>query len=136
MFQNTKSEAAGSKFRHSNLYEGSSEMSLGSTGCGGDHSQKLGPWSSRESARRGRNEEQGTKHSRKKLKIKENVNKHLDGVKEASSGTDEDKGPGFIKDKIDTNFAGTKSARSSFKSLRKKNKELLLDKKGRYFFLR
>ncbi|KAI9128525.1 hypothetical protein K1719_000008 [Acacia pycnantha] len=128
--KNTKSAAVGSKFSHSDLNEGSSEMSLGSNGCGsGDYSQKLGQWSSRESARRGKNEEKGTKHYRKKLELKENVNKHLDGVKEASSGTDEGDGLDLIKYKIDTNFAGTKSARSSFKSLRKKRKKVLLEKK-------
>lgn len=128
--KHTKSEAAASKFCHSDLNEGTSELSLGSTGCGnGDYSRKLNQRSNRVNARRGKHEEKGTKYCRKKFELKGNVNKHLDDVKEASSGTDEDKGLDLIKYKIDTNFAGTKSARSSFKSLRKESRKVLLEKK-------
>ncbi|XP_028781433.1 protein ALWAYS EARLY 3 [Neltuma alba] len=127
--KNTKSEVAGSKFCHFDLNDGSPELSLRSTGCGsGDYSWKLSQQSSRGRARRGKNEEKGTKYYRKKLELGENENKHWDGVKEASSGTDEDKGLDLTKDKIEIKFAATKGTRSSFKSLRKKSEKVLLEK--------
>lgn len=109
--------------------EGSSELSLGSTeGDNGDYSRKLIQRSGRENTGRGRNQEKGTKHYRKNLEPEENINKHLNGIKEASSGTDDGKNQSSFKSCFDTDFANAKSARSSYKGLRKKSKKILFEK--------
>lgn len=63
-----------------------------------------------------------------KLEPGENLNKHLDDIKEASSGTDDGKNLSFSKSNIDTDFADAKYARSSYKGSRKKSKKLLFEK--------
>lgn len=65
--------------------------------------------------------------AKKKLEVEEKGNKHLDEVKEGSSGTDKLKDWG-LSSLIDTNFAGAKNARSSFKGFRKKVRKYCLKK--------
>ncbi|XP_027192378.1 protein ALWAYS EARLY 3 isoform X2 [Cicer arietinum] len=127
--KHVKSEIVGAKFCNSRMDEGSSELSLGSTeGDNGDYSRKLIQRSGRENTGRGRNQEKGTKHYRKNLEPEENINKHLNGIKEASSGTDDGKNQSSFKSCFDTDFANAKSARSSYKGLRKKSKKILFEK--------
>nr|KYP58067.1 Lin-9 isogeny [Cajanus cajan] len=104
-FQHPKSELAGAKFGSSDLDDGSSELSLGST--------------------EGNNED----YSRKTIhRSEENLNKHLNDIKEASSGTDDGKTLSFIKSNFDPDFADAKNTRSSYKGSRMKSKRLLLEK--------
>ena len=128
-FQQGKSEIAGSKFCSSDLDGGSSELSLGSTeGDNGDYSRKTVHWTSRENTRRGRNREKRIKHSGKNLEPEENLNKHLDDIKEASSGTDDGKNLSFIKSNFNTDFADAKNTRPSYKGSKKKSKKRLVEK--------
>ncbi|KAF7813668.1 Protein ALWAYS EARLY 3 [Senna tora] len=126
--KHAKAEMAGAKFSHSDLNEGSSELSLGSSeGDDGEYSRKFSQLSGRESSRRGKNQEKEKRCHRKKLEHEENANKHLDDVKEASSGTDKGKRLGSVKSKIDTAFASAENARSSFKGFRKTSKKVLFE---------
>jgi len=105
--------------------EGSSELSLGSTeGDNGDYSGKLIHRNSRENTGRVRNREKGIKNYRKSLEPQKNTNKHLNDIKEASSGTDDGKNQSSFKSNFDTDFANAKSVRSSYKGPRKKSKRL------------
>lgn len=108
---------------------GSSELSLGSTeGYNGDYSRKLIHQSSRENTGRGRNQIKGRKHYGKNLEPVENINKHMNDIKEASSGTDDGKNQSSIQSNFDTDFTNAKSARSSYKGSRKKSKKLNFEK--------
>ncbi|KAK7264608.1 hypothetical protein RJT34_32217 [Clitoria ternatea] len=124
-----KSEIAGAKLCSSDLDDGSSELSLGSTeGDNGDYSRKTINQGSRENTGRGRNQENKIKQHRKNLEQEENLNKHLNDIKEASSGTDDGKNRSFIKSNYHSHFADAKNARSSYKSSKNKNKRLLFEK--------
>ncbi|KAL3012016.1 hypothetical protein AAZX31_07G231600 [Glycine max] len=124
-----KSEIAGAKFCSSDLDDGSSELSLGSTeGNNEDYSRKTIHWSGRENTGRGRNQEKKIKKDRKNLETGENLNKHLNDIKEASSGTDDGKNLSFIKSNFVTDFADAKNSRSSYKGSRMKSTKLLLEK--------
>lgn len=123
-----KSELAGAKFGSSDLDDGSSELSLGSTeGNNEDYSRKTIHRSGRENTGRGRNQEKKIKQYRKN-EPEENLNKHLNDIKEASSGTDDGKTLSFIKSNFDPDFADAKNTRSSYKGSRMKSKRLLLEK--------
>ena len=103
--------------------DGSSELSLGSTeGNNEDYSRKTIHWSGRE------NQEKKIKKDRKNLETGENLNKHLNDIKEASSGTDDGKNLSFIKSNFVTDFADAKNSRSSYKGSRMKSTKLLLEK--------
>ncbi|XP_027329953.1 protein ALWAYS EARLY 3 isoform X2 [Abrus precatorius] len=124
-----KSEIAGGKFCNSDLDDGSSELSLGSTeGDNGDYSRKTIHQSGRGNTGRGRNQEKRIKQYGKNLEPEENLNKHLNDIKEASSGTDDGKNPSFIKSNFDTDFSYAKNARSSYKGSRKNSKNLQIEK--------
>lgn len=56
------------------------------------------------------------------------MNKHLNDLKEASSGTDGGKHQSSFKSNFDIDFPNAKSARSSYKGPRKKSKKLLFEK--------
>ncbi|XP_027918483.1 protein ALWAYS EARLY 3 [Vigna unguiculata] len=128
--KHSKSEKAGSKFCSSELDDGSSELSLGSTeGNNEDYSRKTIHRSGREITGRGRNEEKKIKQYGKNLEPEGNegnLNKHLNDIKEASSGTDD--GKNFIKSNFNTDFVDAKNARSSYKGSRTKSKKPLLEK--------
>ncbi|CAI8610606.1 unnamed protein product [Vicia faba] len=127
--KHVKLEIVGAKFGNSNMDESSSELSLGSTeGDNGGYSRKLIFRSSRENTGRERNQEKGIKHYRKNLKPEENMNKHLNDLKEASSGTDGGKNQSSFKSNFDIDFPNAKSARSSYKGPRKRSKKLLFEK--------
>lgn len=70
----------------------------------------------------------GIKHYGKSLEPVEKINKHLNDIKEASSGTDDGKNLSSIQSNFDTDFTNAKSARSSYKSSRKKSKKPLFEK--------
>jgi len=112
------------------LDDGSSELSLGSTeGNNEDYSRKTIHRSGREITGRGRNEEKKIKQYGKNLEPEGNegnLNKHLNDIKEASSGTDD--GKNFIKSNFNTDFVDAKNARSSYKGSRTKSKKPLLEK--------
>lgn len=123
--KHVKSGIVGAKFRKSDMDEGSSELSLGSTeGDNADYSGKLIHRNSRDNIGRVRNQEKGIKHYRKSLEPQKNTNKHLNDLKEASSGTDDGKNQSSFKSNFDTDFANAKSVRSSYKGPRKKSKKL------------
>ncbi|XP_068463375.1 protein ALWAYS EARLY 3 isoform X1 [Phaseolus vulgaris] len=125
--KHSKSEKAGAKFCSSELDDGSSELSLGSTeGNNEDYSRKTIHRSGREITGRGRNQEKKIKQYGKNLEPEGNLNKHLNDIKEASSGTDD--GKIFIKSSFNTDFVDAKNARSSYKGSRTKSKKLLLEK--------
>ncbi|CAL5198850.1 unnamed protein product [Lathyrus oleraceus] len=127
--KHVKLEIVGAKFGNSNMDGSSSELSLGSTeGDNGEYSRKLIYRRSRENTGRERNQEKGIKHYRKNLKPEENMNKHLNDLKEASSGTDGGKHQSSFKSNFDIDFPNAKSARSSYKGPRKKSKKLLFEK--------
>ncbi|XP_058758503.1 protein ALWAYS EARLY 3 [Vicia villosa] len=127
--KHVKLEIVGAKFGNSNMDESSSELSLGSTeGDNVEYSRKLIFRSSRENTGRERNQEKGIKHYRKNLKPEENMTKHLNDLKEASSGTDGGKNQSSFKSNFDIDFPNAKSARSSYKGPRKKSKKLLFEK--------
>ncbi|CAJ2634347.1 unnamed protein product [Trifolium pratense] len=120
--KHVKPEIVRAKFGNTYMDEGSSELSLGSTeGDNEDYSRKLIHRSSRENTGRGKNQEKGIKRYRKNLEPEENINKHLNDIKEASSETDD-------KSNFDTDFANAKSVRSSYKGPRKKSKTLHFEK--------
>lgn len=122
-----KSEIAGAKFCSSDLDDGSSELSLGSTEDNNeDYSRKTIHRSGRENTGRGRNLEKKKQYG-KNLEPDENLNKHLNDIKEASSGTDDGKNLGFIKSNFDRDFADTKNSRSSYKGSRMRSKKLKLE---------
>ncbi|KAG4378352.1 hypothetical protein GLYMA_17G024600v4 [Glycine max] len=124
-----KSEIAGANFCSSDLDDGSSELSLGSTeGNNEDYSRKTIHRSGRENTGRERNQEKKIKKYGKNFETGENLNKHLNDVKEASSGTDDGKNLSFIKSDFVTDFADAKNARSSYKGSRTKSKKLRLEK--------
>ncbi|XP_047153750.1 protein ALWAYS EARLY 3 [Vigna umbellata] len=124
--KHSKSEKAGAKFCSSELDDGSSELSLGSTeGNNEEYSRKTIHRSGREITGRGRNEEKKIKQYGKNLEPEGSLNKHLNDIKEASSGTDD--GKNFIKSNF-TDFVDTKNARSSYKGSRTKSKKLVLEK--------
>ncbi|XP_025630070.1 protein ALWAYS EARLY 3 isoform X2 [Arachis hypogaea] len=125
-----KSEIAGSKFCSSDLDGGSSELSLGSTeGDNGDYSRKTVNWISRENTGKGRNREKRVKHTGNNLEPEENLNMHLDEIKEASSGTDDGKNLNFIKSNFSTDFANAKNpSPSSYKGSKKRSKKLQVEK--------
>ncbi|MED6182264.1 hypothetical protein PIB30_027105 [Stylosanthes scabra] len=125
-----KSEIAGSKFCSSDLDEGSSELSLGSTeGDNGDYSRKTVHWTRRENTGKGKNQEKRVKHTGKNLEPEENLNMHLDDIKEASSGTDDGKNLNSIKSNFSTGFANAKNPRpSSYKGSKKRSKQLQVEK--------
>ncbi|KAG5101318.1 hypothetical protein JHK84_046287 [Glycine max] len=128
-FQHPKSEIAGANFCSSDLDDGSSELSLGSTeGNNEDYSRKTIHRSGRENTGRERNQEKKIKKYGKNFETGENLNKHLNDVKEASSGTDDGKNLSFIKSDFVTDFADAKNARSSYKGSRTKSKKLRLEK--------
>ncbi|KAL2339063.1 hypothetical protein Fmac_013509 [Flemingia macrophylla] len=123
-----RTELAGAKFCSSDLDDGSSELSLGSTeGNNDDYSRKTIHRSSRENTGRGRNPEKKIKQNRKN-EPEENLNKHLNDIKEASSGTDDGKTLSFIKSNFDGDFGDAKNVSSSYKGSRMKSKKLLLEK--------
>lgn len=125
--QHPKSEIAGAKFCSSDLDDGSSELSLGSTEDNNeDYSRKTINQSGRENTGRGRNLEKKKQYGRN-LEPEENLNKHLNDIKEASSGTDDGKNLGFIKSNFDRDFADTKNSRSSYKGSRTRSKKLKLE---------
>ncbi|KAI4345449.1 hypothetical protein L6164_012572 [Bauhinia variegata] len=127
--KHAESELARAKFCGSDLGSGSSELSLGSTeDDNGDYSKKIIHWSSREGAGRVKNQEKGFKYQPKKLELEENVNKHLDDIKEASSGTDDGKRLGFVKSNIETDIADEKITRPDYKGPRKRSKKVTLEK--------
>jgi len=108
------------------LDDGSSELSLGSTeGNNEDYSRKTIHRSGREIIGRGRNKEKKIKQYGKNLEPEGNLNKHLNDIKEASSGTDD--GKNFIKSNFN-DFDDAKNARSSYRGSRTKSKKLLLEK--------
>ncbi|KAK7292297.1 hypothetical protein RIF29_08075 [Crotalaria pallida] len=124
-----KSETAGAKFCSSDLDKGSSELSLGSTEGDNGYSRDTTHWNSTENSGKGRNQEKKRlKHYKKNLESEGNLNKHLDDIKEASSGTDDGKKLCFSNFNFDTDFADAKKARSSCKGSRKKSKKLLFEK--------
>jgi hypothetical protein len=128
-FQHVKPEIVRAKFGNTDMDEGSSELSLGSAeGDIGDYSRKLIHRSGRENTGRGKNQEKGKKRYRKNLESEENINKHLNDIKEASSGTDDGKNQSSFKSNFDTDFANAKSVRSSHKGPGKKSKKLLFEK--------
>ncbi|CAJ1941052.1 unnamed protein product [Sphenostylis stenocarpa] len=125
--KHSKSEIAGAKFCSSELDDGSSELSLGSTeGNNEDYSRKTTHQSGRELTGKGRNQEKKIKQYGKNLDPEENLNKHLNDIKEASSGTDD--GKIFTKSSLNTDFEDAKNARPSYKGSRTKSKKPLLDK--------
>ncbi|WJX96119.1 hypothetical protein P8452_77365 [Trifolium repens] len=127
--KHVKPEIVRAKFGNTDMDEGSSELSLGSTeGDIGDYSRKLIHRSGRENTGRGKNQEKGKKRYRKNLESEENINKHLNDIKEASSGTDDGKNQSSFKSNFDTDFANAKSVRSSHKGPGKKSKKLLFEK--------
>ncbi|CAL0325815.1 unnamed protein product [Lupinus luteus] len=128
-FQRARSEIAVSKFCSSDLDKGSSELSLGSTeGDNGYYSRETTHWSSIDNTGRGRNHKKRLKHYNKNLEPEEKLNKDLDDIKEASSGTDDGKNLSFFKSHFDTDFTDAKKARSSYKGSMKRSKNLLIEK--------
>ena len=109
--------------------DGSTELSLGSTeGNNEDYSRKTIHRSGRENTGRERNQEKKIKKYGKNFETGENLNKHLNDIKEASSGTDDGKNLSFIKSNFVTDFADAKNSRSSYKGSRMKSTKLLLEK--------
>ncbi|MCH81057.1 protein always early 3-like, partial [Trifolium medium] len=124
--KHVKPEIVRAKFGNTDMDEGSSELSLGSIeGDNGDYSRKLIHRSSRENTGRGKNQEKGIKRYKKNLEPEENINKHLNDIKEASSETDDGKNQSSFKSNFDTDFA--KSVKSSYKGPRKKNEGSAFD---------
>ncbi|XP_019464011.1 PREDICTED: protein ALWAYS EARLY 3 isoform X2 [Lupinus angustifolius] len=127
--KHARSEIAVSKFCSSDLDKGSSELSLGSTeGDNGYNSRETTHWSSIDNTGRGRNHKKRLKHYNKNLEPEEKLNRDLDDIKEASSGTDDGKNLGFFKSHFDTDFTDAKKTRSSYKGSRKRSKKLLIEK--------
>lgn len=67
----------------------------------------------------------GKRYHVRKPEVEENVDDHLDDLKEACSGTEEGQKLGAVKGKLEMEGLGTKLVRSSSKGPRKRSKKVL-----------
>ena len=101
------------KLRGREMDEVGCELSLGSTDAyGGDYARDRIFWKGRRY------------HGRRSLEVEENLDNHLDDVREACSGTEEGQKLEAVEEKIEMEVAYSKLVRSS-KGSRKRSKKVL-----------
>ncbi|KAG8636582.1 hypothetical protein MANES_15G014400v8 [Manihot esculenta] len=108
-----ESETTSTKLRGSEMDEGGCELSLGRTEA------DLGHYV------RNKRFAKGKRYHVRKPEVEENVDDHLDDLKEACSGTEEGQKLGAVKGKLEMEGLGTKLVRSSSKGPRKRSKKVL-----------
>ncbi|KAJ6771086.1 PROTEIN ALWAYS EARLY 1-RELATED [Salix koriyanagi] len=108
-----ESEMTSAKLRGSEMDEVGCELSLGSTDdYVGDYARDRIFWKGRRY------------HGRRSLEVEENLDNHLDDVREACSGTEEGQKLEAVKEKFEMEVAYSKPVRSS-KGSRKRSKKVL-----------
>ncbi|XP_011044502.1 PREDICTED: protein ALWAYS EARLY 3-like isoform X1 [Populus euphratica] len=108
-----ESEMMSAKLRGSEMDELGCELSLGSTDAyGGDYARDRIFWKGRRY------------HGRRSLEVEENLDNHLDDVREACSGTEEGQKLEAVEEKIEMEVVYSKLVRSS-KGSRKRSKKVL-----------
>ncbi|KAK2646186.1 hypothetical protein Ddye_021381 [Dipteronia dyeriana] len=121
-----ESETTSSKLRGSEMDEGGCELSSESTEAdNGYYARDESYLMDAEGAGTVEVQQRGKRCNRKKPKLLESVNNHLDDIKEACSGTEEGQTVGGVKGKFVMEVADEKTSRLSFKGLRKRSKKVL-----------
>ncbi|KAK4855475.1 hypothetical protein QYF36_007763 [Acer negundo] len=121
-----ESETTSSKLRGSEMDEGGCELSSESTEAdNGYYARDESYLMDAEGAGTVEVQQRGKRCNRKKPKLWESVNNHLDDIKEACSGTEEGQTVGGVKGKFVMEVADEKTSRLSFKGLRKRSKKVL-----------
>ncbi|KAF2310984.1 hypothetical protein GH714_018913 [Hevea brasiliensis] len=108
-----ESEMTNTKLRGSEMDEGGCELSLGSTEA------DLGHYV------RNKRFMKGKRYHVRKPEVEENMDDHLDDLKEACSGTEEGQKLSATKGKLEMEVLGTKLPRPSNKGQRKRSKKVL-----------
>ncbi|KAK3189776.1 hypothetical protein Dsin_029337 [Dipteronia sinensis] len=121
-----ESETTSSKLRGSEMDEGGCELSSESTEAdNGYYARDESYLMDAEGAGTVEVQQRGKRCNKKKPKLWESVNNHLDDIKEACSGTEEGQTVGGVKGKFVMEVADEKTSRLSFKGLRKRSKKVL-----------
>lgn len=111
------------KLRYSKVHDSGTELSLGRAktdrgDCDREKSYLMGRADTADSREKGKN------YHVKKLEAEDDLNDHLDDIKEASSGTEEQK-LNAVKGRIQTEVGNVKSPRSLSKGPRKRSRKSL-----------